>query len=84
MNLAALRPAAVRPFLFVPPWSRPATPDPDGWLERRGPELMGPVAAAYVIKARKRVRALTPIRPAWRAVPRVGAAAAEPTLRNAA
>ena len=84
LRLLGFEIAAARPFLFVPPWSRPATPDPDGWLERRGPELMGPVAAAYVVKARKRVRALTPIRPAWRAVPRVGAAAAEPTLRNAA
>ncbi len=71
-------------FLFVTPWRGRRRGDPDGWLERRGPELFAPLAGAYVLKARKRVRALTPIRPAWQRVPLVKVGVAEPTTRNAA
>ncbi|MFO1395151.1 MAG: methyltransferase domain-containing protein [Steroidobacteraceae bacterium] len=84
LRLLGFEITASRAFLFVMPWARTATADPDGWFERRGPELMAPLAGAYVLKARKRVRSMTPIRPAWRIAPRVVAGAAEPTRRNAA
>ena len=54
------------------------------WLERRGPVLAAPLAGAYLLKARKRVRALTPIRPAWARRPVLVGSAAEPTTRQAA
>ncbi|MFO1407095.1 MAG: class I SAM-dependent methyltransferase [Steroidobacteraceae bacterium] len=84
LRLLGFEITASRPFLFVVPWARTTSADPDGWFERRGPELMAPLASAYVLKARKRVRAMTPIRPAWRVAPKVVAVAAEPTRRNAA
>ena len=36
----------------------------DSWLEWQGPLLAPPFAGAYLLKARKRVHAVTPIRPA--------------------
>jgi len=71
-------------FLFVAPWRRRGGADPGSWLERRGPELFAPLAGAYLVKARKRVRALTPIRPVWQRARVVAVGAAEPTTRNAA
>jgi SAM-dependent methyltransferase len=71
-------------FLFVAPWRWRRGADPENWLERRGPELFAPLAGAYLVKARKRVRALTPIRPVWQRPRLVSVGAAEPTTRNAA
>jgi SAM-dependent methyltransferase len=71
-------------FMFVPPWGGPRRAEPDRWLERRGPELMAPLAGAYLVKARKRVRALTPIRPVWQRARVAPVGVAEPTTRNAA
>lgn len=73
-----------RRYLFAPPWNRPFAARSGRWLERRGPRLAPPLAAAYLVKARKRVRALTPIRPAWQRAPAVVGGLAEPTSRNAA
>lgn len=73
-----------RSFLFVAPWRRRGGADPASWIERRGPELFAPLASAYLVKARKRVRALTPIRPVWQRPRKVVVGAAEPTTRNAA
>jgi SAM-dependent methyltransferase len=71
-------------YLFAPPWTRRTKPDRTGWLDRRGPELFPPLAGAYLVKARKRVRAMTPIRPLWQRAPAVVGGLAEPTSRNAA
>lgn len=71
-------------FLFAAPWRRPRGAEPRSWAERRGPELFAPLAGAYVVKARKRVRALTPIRPVWQPARVAVVGAAEPTRRNVA
>jgi SAM-dependent methyltransferase len=71
-------------YLFAPPWARRVPGDGTSWLERRGPDFLPPLAGAYLVKARKRVRALTPIRPVWHRAPPVVGGLAEPTSRNAA
>jgi len=58
--------------------------DGSSWLERRGPDVLAPLAGAYVIKALKRVRTMTPIRHVWHRAPVVVGGLAEPTSRNAA
>jgi len=73
-----------RRYLFAPPWNRRIAARSGRWLDQRGPQLAPPLAAAYLVKARKRVRALTPIRPAWQRAPAVVGGLAEPTSRNAA
>ena len=84
LRLLGFEVALVRRFLFVPPWSGRRSAEAGSWLERRGPELFAPISGAYVIKARKRVRALTPIRPVWHRARAVAVGAAEPTTRNVA
>jgi hypothetical protein len=71
-------------YLFVPPWQQRLSARSRAWLESRGPRFAAPLAGAYLVKARKRVRALTPIRPAWQRAPAVVGGLAEPTSRNAA
>ena len=73
-----------RRYLFVPPWQQRLSARSRAWLESRGPRFAAPLAGAYLVKARKRVRALTPIRPAWQRAPAVVGGLAEPTSRNAA
>ena len=73
-----------RRYLFAPPWKQRMSASSRAWLEARGPRFASPLAGAYLVKARKRVRALTPIRPAWRRAPAVVGGVAEPTSRNAA
>jgi len=68
----------------VPPWNQRLSARSRAWLESRGPRFAAPLAGAYLVKARKRVRALTPIRPAWHRAPAVVGGLAEPTSRNAA
>lgn len=71
-------------YLFAPPWNRLFTARSSRWLEQHAAQFASPLAAAYLVKARKRVRALTPIRPAWQRTPAVVGGIAEPTSRNAA
>ena len=71
-------------YLFAPPWSQRISERSQAWLESRGAQFAPPLAGAYLVKARKRVRGLTPIRPAWRRAPAVVGGIAEPTSRNAA
>lgn len=71
-------------YLFIPPWSARLPGRGREWLERRVPGLVPPLAGAYLLKARKRIHALTPIRPAWTMRPVVVRGAPEPTSRNAA
>ena len=74
----------VRRYLFSPPWNQRLSARSRAWLESRGPRFASPLAGAYLVKARKRVRTLTPIRPAWQRAPAVVGGLAEPTSRNAA
>ena len=73
-----------RRYLFVPPSSQPLAMRGRRWLEQHGPRFLSPLAGAYLVKARKRVRALTPLRPAWQRARVVVGGLAEPTSRNAA
>jgi SAM-dependent methyltransferase len=84
LRLLGLEVADSRRYLFAPPWNRRFAARSSRWLERRGPQFVPPLAAAYLVKARKRVRALTPLRPAWQRAPAIVGGIAEPTSRNAA
>jgi SAM-dependent methyltransferase len=84
LRLLGFEVGAARHFLFCPPWTQGVSPRVRAWLETRSGRLMTPLAGAYLLKARKRVRALTPIRPQWRRAPALVGGLAEPTSRNAA
>lgn len=71
-------------YLFAPPWRHRVLPQRRGWLEQRGRRFAPPLAGAYLVKARKRVLARTPLRPVWRVAPAVVGGLVEPTSRNAA
>ncbi|HKE93124.1 MAG TPA: methyltransferase domain-containing protein [Povalibacter sp.] len=68
-----------RRYLFALPWTAAASPQ--GFFERAGEHLWPLFASGYMIKARKRVYALTPIRPRWRLRPAVVGGLIEPTTR---
>jgi len=71
-----------RRYLFTLPWGSPAAATSNTFLERSG-ELLWPMfAGGYLIKARKRVYTLTPIRPRWRLRPKVVGGLIEPTTRT--
>lgn len=74
----------VRRYLFAPPWTQRLSDRTRSWLEERGSPLAPWLAGAYLVKACKRVRTLTPIRPAWQMAPAVVGGLAKPTSRNAA
>lgn len=84
LGLLGFEVVTVRRYLFRPPWNRRLPGRLGRWCEARGPVLMPPAAGAYLVKARKRVRALTPIRPVWQRAPAVVVGLAKPTSRNAA
>jgi len=84
LNLLGFEVVESRRYLFAPPWRQRLSGRTREWLERRGPQLASLAAGAYLVKARKRVRALTPIRPAWSRKPAVVGGLVEPTSRNAA
>lgn len=86
LSLLGFEVVAARRYLFAPPWTQHMVGlQPDSWLEQQGPMLAPPLAGAYLLKARKRVRAVTPVRPAWTSRPvMVGNGAPEPTTRQAA
>jgi SAM-dependent methyltransferase len=69
-----------RRYLFTWPWGA-AAPRAERFLENVGNRLWPLFAGAYLIKARKRVYALTPIRPRWRAPKPVMGGLIEPTSR---
>lgn len=54
-----------RRFLFTWPWGS-AAPGAQRFLENTGSKLWPLFAGAYMLRARKRVYTLTPIRPRWR------------------
>jgi hypothetical protein len=76
--------AGTRRYLFAPPWQRGRRADGGGWLERRGPVVAPPLAGAYLLRACKRVRCVTPIRPTWSRRRAMVGGIAEPTQRNVA
>ena len=85
LSLLGFEIVVARRYLFAPPWTqRMVGYDADSWLERQGPRLAPPLGGAYLLKARKRVLAITPIRPAWVARPVLVGGAPEPTTRLAA
>jgi SAM-dependent methyltransferase len=65
-------------YLFSLPWGSSA-PSSNSFLERSGRRLWPLFAAGYLLKARKRVYTLTPIRPRWRLRPKVVGGLIEPT-----
>jgi len=69
-------------YLYCSPWSSgPKTGDGNGPLLRRG--IVNPFpASAYLLKARKRVYTLTPIRPRFRREPAVIGGLVKPTTRT--
>lgn len=84
LGLLGFEVVAAKRYLFAPPWTQRMSERTRGWLESQGPTFASPLAGAYLVKACKRVRALTPIRPAWHRAPAVVGGIAEPTSRNAA
>jgi SAM-dependent methyltransferase len=84
LGLLGFEVTGARRYLFVPPWTTGISARTRTWLDARGSSFAAPLAGAYLVKARKRVRALTPIRPAWHRAPAVVGGIAEPTSRNAA
>ncbi len=84
LHLLGFEVVGSRRYFFAPPWSQVLPERTRSWLERRGPVLAPPLAGAYLLKARKRMHALTPIRPVRARRPVVVVAAPEPTSRNAA
>jgi SAM-dependent methyltransferase len=84
LRLLGFEVVEARRYLFAPPWARRVPDDGSSWLERRGPELLPPLAGAYVLKSRKRVRTMTPIRAVRHRAPAVVGGLVEPTSRNAA
>jgi len=84
LSLLGFEVVSARRYFFAPPWAQLLPERSRAWLERRGPVLAPPLAGAYLLKARKRSVALTPIRPARARRPVVVVGAPEPTSRNAA
>jgi SAM-dependent methyltransferase len=73
---------AARHYLYCSPWSSaPASGEGNGRLLRRG--ILNPLpAGAYLLKARKRVYTLTPVRPRLRERPAVIGGLVKPTTRQ--
>jgi SAM-dependent methyltransferase len=69
-----------RRYLFSLPWGAP-NPTSLSFMERTGETLFPMFAGGYLIKARKRVYTLTPIRPRWRLRTKVVGGLIEPTTR---
>jgi hypothetical protein len=70
-----------RRYLYASPWSHPAPGDASGKILRRG--LVNPMpSGAYLLKARKRVYTLTPVRPRFREKTPVLGRLVKPTTRS--
>jgi SAM-dependent methyltransferase len=70
-----------RRYLFTWPWGS-AVPRGQRFFETLGARAWPLFAGAYLIKARKRVYSMTPIRPRWRARPQVVGGLIKPTTRG--
>jgi SAM-dependent methyltransferase len=80
LKLLGFELADARRYLFTLPWGA-ATPSPQSFMERAGEYLWPLLGGGYLIKARKRVYTLTPVRPRWRLRPKVVGGLIEPTTR---
>lgn len=69
-----------RRYLFSWPWGS-AAPRAQHFLESAGGKLWPLFAGAYLLRARKRVYTMTPIRPRWRTRKQVVGGLIEPTTR---
>jgi SAM-dependent methyltransferase len=82
LELLGYEVVARRRYLYVSPWSHPSENKAGGKILRRG--LVNPLpAGAYLLKARKRVYTLTPVRPRFREKTPVIGALVKPTTRSA-
>jgi SAM-dependent methyltransferase len=70
-----------RRYLFTVPWGG-TVPASQRFLESAGERVWPLFAGAYLLKARKRVYCLTPMRPRWQRRPSVVGGLAEPTART--
>jgi SAM-dependent methyltransferase len=81
LELLGYEVVARRHYLYAGPWSHPAPGDAGGKILRRG--LVNPMpAGAYLMKARKRVYTMTPIRPRFREKAAVIGRLVKPTTRS--
>ena len=80
LKLLGFEVADARRYLFTWPWGS-AAPRAQRFLEYTGGTLWPLFAGAYILRARKRVYTLTPIRPRWRVPTRVVGGLIEPTTR---
>lgn len=69
-----------RRYLFTLPWGSPAASS-QTFMERAGEAVWPMFGGGYLIKARKRVYTLTPVRPRWRLRTNVVGGLIEPTTR---
>ncbi len=69
-----------RRYMFALPWGSP-DPTTRSIFERAGEQVSPMLASGYMLKARKRVYTLTPIRPRWRFRPAVVGGLIETTTR---
>jgi SAM-dependent methyltransferase len=84
LRLLGFEIVSTRRYLFTPPWQGLAAGRAPAWLETRGRRFASPLAGAYLVKARKRVHAVTPLKPVWQKAPRLVGGLAKPTTRSAA
>jgi SAM-dependent methyltransferase len=70
-----------RRYLFTLPWGA-VVPPSGSFLERSGEYLWPLFSGGYLLKARKRIYTLTPVRPRWRRRPAVVGGLIEPTTRQ--
>lgn len=80
LKLLGLEIVDARRYLFTMPWGA-AAPSSESFFERAGAHVWPMFAGGYMIKARKRVYTLTPVRPRWRLRPAVVGGLVEPTAR---
>ena len=81
LELLGYEVVARRRYLYASPWSHPSASEAAGRILRRG--LVTPLpAGAYLLKARKRVYTLTPVRPRFREKTPVIGRLVKPTTRS--
>jgi SAM-dependent methyltransferase len=81
LELLGYEVVAKRHYLYASPWSHPSIKEAGGKILRRG--LVNPLpAGAYLLKARKRVYTLTPVRPRFREKTPVLGRLVKPTTRS--
>ncbi|MGC3982539.1 MAG: methyltransferase domain-containing protein [Steroidobacteraceae bacterium] len=80
LKLLGFEVADARRYLFTWPWGS-ASPRAQRFLENTGSALWPLFAGAYLLRARKRVYTLTPVRPRWRVRTQVVGGLIEPTTR---